>query len=139
MCFSAPASFATAAATGIIGLTAISQTTLIRTVAFTLAAFTAGIGGIVYASRLRSMSTSFDGGTIALYVVASAAIAGTSMFGGRGSPLHPVLGGIVIAGIVNGIALLGLPAAIQLMATAVVLIVSILIDVVVRRRGETTR
>jgi D-xylose transport system permease protein len=111
----------------------------IRTFAFMLAAFTAGIGGIVYASRLRSMSTSFDGGTIVLYVVASAVIGGTSMFGGRGHPLHPVLGGIVIAAIVNGMALLGLPAAIQLMATAVVLIVSIMVDVLVRRRGETTR
>ena len=111
----------------------------IRTFAFMLAAFTAGIGGIVYASRLRSMSTSFDGGTIVLYVVASAVIGGTSMFGGRGHPLHPVLGGIVIAAIVNGMALLGLPAAIQLMATALVLIVSIMVDVFVRRRGETTR
>jgi D-xylose transport system permease protein len=111
----------------------------IRTFAFMLAAFTAGIGGIVYASRLRSMSTSFDGGTIVLYVVASAVIGGTSMFGGRGHPLHPVLGGIVIAAIVNGMALLGLPAAIQLMATAVVLIVSIMVDVSVRRRSETTR
>lgn len=111
----------------------------IRTLAFVLAAFIAGIGGIVYASRLRSMSTSFDGGTIVLYVVASAVIGGTSMFGGRGHPLHPVLGGIVIAGIVNGMALLGLPAAIQLMATAVVLIVSILVDVLVRRRAETSR
>ncbi|MBO0752900.1 MAG: sugar ABC transporter permease, partial [Bradyrhizobiaceae bacterium] len=111
----------------------------IRTAAFTLAAFTAGIGGIVYASRLRSMSTSFDGGTIVLYVVASAVIGGTSMFGGRGHPLHPVLGGIVIAAIVNGMALLGLPAAIQLMATAVVLIVSIMVDVFVRRRSETAR
>ena len=96
-------------------------------------------GGIVYASLLRSMSTSFDGGTIVHYVVASAVIGGTSMFGGRGHPLHPVLGGIVIAGIVNGMALLGLPAAaIQLMATAVVLIVSILVDVLVRRRAETS-
>jgi D-xylose transport system permease protein len=111
----------------------------IRTFAFMLAAFTAGIGGIVYASRLRSMSTSFDGGTIVLYVVASAVIGGTSMFGGRGHPLHPVLGGIVIAAIVNGMALLGLPAAIQLMATAVVLIVSIMVDVFVRRRSETSR
>jgi len=111
----------------------------VRTFAFMLAAFTAGIGGIVYASRLRSMSTSFDGGTIVLYVVASAVIGGTSMFGGRGHPLHPVLGGIVIAAIVNGMALLGLPAAIQLMATAVVLIVSVMVDVFVRRRGETTR
>jgi D-xylose transport system permease protein len=111
----------------------------IRTFAFMLAAFTAGIGGIVYASRLRSMSTSFDGGTIVLYVVASAVIGGTSMFGGRGHPLHPVLGGIVIAAIVNGMALLGLPAAIQMMATAVVLIVSIMVDVFARRRSETTR
>ena len=35
---------------------------------------------------------------------------------GRGHPLHAVLGGVIIAGIVNGMALLGLPAAIQLMA-----------------------
>jgi len=111
----------------------------IRTLAFMLAGLTAGIGGIIYASRLRSMSTSFDGGTIVLYVVASAVIGGTSMFGGRGHPLHPVLGGIVIAAIVNGMALLGLPAAIQLMATAIVLLASITVDVVVRRRGETTR
>ena len=111
----------------------------IRTAAFTLAALTAGIGGIIYASRLRSMSTSFDGGTIVLYVVATAVIGGTSLFGGRGQPLHAVLGGIVVAAIVNGMALLGLPAAIQLMATALVLLASITIDVVVRRRGETAR
>ena len=111
----------------------------IRTLAFTLAGMTAGIGGIIYASRLQSMSTSFDGGTIVLYVVATAVIGGTSLFGGRGHPLHAVLGGVVIAAIVNGMALLGLPAAIQLMATALVLLASITVDVVVRRRGETAR
>jgi D-xylose transport system permease protein len=71
-------------------------------------------------------------------VVAAAVIGGTSSFGGRGHPLHAVLGGVVIAGIVNGMALLGLSAAIQLMATALVLLASITVDVVVRRRGETT-
>ncbi|MDE3079320.1 MAG: ATP-binding cassette domain-containing protein [Paracoccaceae bacterium] len=111
----------------------------IRTLAFILAAVTAGVGGIIYASRLQSMSTSFDGGTIVLYVVATAVIGGTSLFGGRGHPLHAVLGGVVIAAIVNGMALLGLPAAIQLMATALVLLASITVDVVVRRRGETAR
>jgi len=112
---------------------------LIRTAAYTMAGFTAGIGGIIYASRLRSISTSFDGGTIVLYVVATAVIGGTSLFGGRGHPLHAVLGGIVIAAIVNGMALLGLSAAIQLMATALVLLASITVDVVVRRRGDTAR
>ena len=111
----------------------------IRTLAFVLAAMTAGLGGVIYASRLRSISTSFDGGTIVLYVVATAVIGGASLFGGRGHPLHAVLGGIVIAAIVNGMALLGLPAAIQLMATALVLLASITVDVVVRRRGETAR
>ena len=110
-----------------------------RTLAFTLAAVTAGIGGIIYASRLQSISTSFDGGTVVLYVVATAVIGGTSLFGGRGHPLHAVLGGVVIAAIVNGMALLGLPAAVQLMATALVLLASITVDVVVRRRGETSR
>jgi D-xylose transport system permease protein len=113
--------------------------TRIRLAAFMLASFTAGIGGIVYASRLRSISTSFDGGQIVLYVVATAVIGGTSLFGGRGHPLHAILGGVVIAAIVNGMALLGLSAAIQLMATALVLLASITVDVVVRRRGETTR
>lgn len=107
----------------------------VRTLAFTCAGMTAGLGGIVYASRLRSMSTSFDGGTIVLYVVATAVIGGTSLFGGRGHPLHAVLGGVVIAAIVNGMALLGLSAAIQLIATAVVLLASIFVDVVIRRRG----
>jgi D-xylose transport system permease protein len=111
----------------------------IRTAGFTLAGLTAGIGGVIYASRLRSMSTSFDGGTIVLYVVATAVIGGTSLFGGRGHPLHAVLGGIVIAAIVNGMALLGLSAAVQLIATALVLIAAITVDVVVRQRGEIAR
>lgn len=72
-------------------------------------------------------------------LAATAAIGGTSLFGGRGHPLHAVLGGIVIAAIVNGMALLGLPAAVQPMATALVLLTSITVDVVVRRRGETAR
>ena len=72
-----------------------------------------------------------------LYVVATAVIGGASLCGGRGHPLHAVLGGLVIAGIVNGMAPLGLPAAIQLMATALVLLASITVDVVIRRRGET--
>ncbi len=111
----------------------------VRTVAFSLAGVTAGVGGIVYASRLRSISTSFDGGTIVLYVVATAVIGGTSLFGGRGHPLHAVLGGVVIAAIVNGMALLGFSAAIQLIATAVVLLASIMVDVIIRQRGSTTR
>ena len=56
----------------------------IRTLCFMLCSFTAGIAGIVYASRLRSVSTNLDGGPLVLYAVAAAVIGGTSLFGGRG-------------------------------------------------------
>ncbi|HVW34178.1 MAG TPA: ABC transporter permease, partial [Acidimicrobiia bacterium] len=65
----------------------------IRTAAFMCASVTAGVGGIVGASRLRSVSTSLDGGTLVLYAVAAAVIGGTSLFGGRGKALHAVRGG----------------------------------------------
>jgi D-xylose transport system permease protein len=79
----------------------------IRTLCFMLAGFTAGIAGIVYSSRLRSVSTALDGGQLVLYAVAAAVIGGTSLFGGRGKALHAVLGGVVIAAIDNGMALKG--------------------------------
>ncbi len=111
----------------------------IRTLAFVLTSFTAGIAGVVYASRLRSISTAIDGGTLVLYAVAAAVIGGTSLFGGRGKALHGVLGGIVIAAIVNGMALIGAEAAIQYMVTALVLIVAVTIDAVARRNRPAGR
>ena len=111
---------------------------LIRTVAFMLASFTAGIAGIIYASRLRSVSTALDGGTLVLYAVAAAVIGGTSLFSGRGKAMHAVLGGLVIAAIDNGMGLQGYSAAAKYVVTALVLLAAVTIDAVARR-GRTTR
>ncbi|MDU0313859.1 ABC transporter permease [Phycicoccus sp. M110.8] len=111
----------------------------IRTVAFVLASLTAGIAGVVYASRLRSISTAIDGGTLVLYAVAAAVIGGTSLFGGRGKAMHGVLGGIVIAAIDNGMGLLGFSAASKYMVTAAVLIIAVTIDAVARRNRPSVR
>jgi D-xylose transport system permease protein len=105
----------------------------LRTTAFMLASLTACIAGIVYASRLRSISTAVDGGTLVLYAVAAAVIGGTSLFGGRGKAIHGVLGGLVIAGIDNGMGLLGFTAASKYMVTAVVLLAAVTIDALARR------
>jgi D-xylose transport system permease protein len=105
----------------------------IRTIAFMLTSFTAGIAGIVYASRLRSVSTALDGGTLVLYAVAAAVIGGTSLFGGRGKAVHGVLGGLVIAAIDNGMSLQGYSAAAKYIVTALVLLAAVTIDSVVRR------
>jgi D-xylose transport system permease protein len=110
----------------------------IRTLCFTLASFTAGIAGIIYASRLRSVSTSIDGGTLVLYAVAAAVIGGTSLFGGRGKVAYAVLGGIVIAAIDNGMGLQGYSAYVRFIVTALVLLAAVTIDALARR-GRTTR
>jgi D-xylose transport system permease protein len=107
----------------------------IRTICFVLASFTAGIAGIIYASRLQSVSTAIDGGTLVLYAVAAAVIGGTSLFGGRGKAMHAVLGGIVIAAIDNGMGLQGYSAAAKYVVTALVLLAAVTIDAVARRNA----
>ena len=110
----------------------------VRTMTFMLVAFTAGLAGIVYASRLGSVSTDIDGGDYVLYAVAAGVIGGASLFGGRGKPLHPMLGGLVIATIFNGLGLMGVTAAIEDLLIAAVLIGSVTVDALVRRRAAAT-
>jgi D-xylose transport system permease protein len=106
--------------------------------AFTLTGLTAGIAGIVYASRLGSISNNIDGGTLVLYAVAAAVIGGASLFGGRGKMIYALLGGIVIATIYNGMGLLGLAASYQYMVTALVLLAAVTIDSLARRGRTAT-
>jgi D-xylose transport system permease protein len=110
----------------------------IRTFAFMLCSLTAGMAGLVYESRLGSMATDIDGGSLVLYAVAAAVIGGASLFGGRGKAIHALLGGILIAVVFNGLGLMGINAAGQDIATAIVLLVAAAIDALVRRRGTTT-
>lgn len=105
----------------------------IRTVVFGLAGLTTGMAGLIFLSRLSSVSTSFDGGTYVLYAIAAAVIGGTSLFGGRGKIIHGVLGGLVIAGIDNGMGLLSVSSAAKLVVTALVLLAAVSIDALAQR------
>jgi D-xylose transport system permease protein len=109
----------------------------VRTLGFVLCALTAGMAGLVYESRLGSMATDIDGGTLVLYGVAAAVIGGASLFGGRGRPLHALLGGVVIAAVFNGLGLMGISTAGQDIATAIVLIAAVTLDSLVRQRSAT--
>ena len=111
---------------------------LIRTITFSLASMIAGIAGIIYASRLRSVSTNLEGGTLVLYAVAAAVIGGTSLLGGRGRVAHAALGGLVIAAIDNGMSLQGFSAASKYVVTGLVLLIAVVIDALARR-GRTSR
>jgi D-xylose transport system permease protein len=109
----------------------------IRTWAFVLCSFTAGIGGLLYASYLGGMSNNVNGGQLVLYAVAGAVIGGTSLFGGRGRVLHGVLGGLTIGAIYNGMYLLGLDVQWEFIVTGFVLLAAVTIDAL-SRRGATS-
>jgi D-xylose transport system permease protein len=107
----------------------------VRTIAFTMCSFTAGVAGLIYLSRLSSISIGYDGGSNVLYAVAAAVIGGASLFGGRGKPIHALLGGLVIATVFNGLDLMGISTWGQDVATGVVLLLAASVDATLRRRG----
>ncbi|HWC35094.1 MAG TPA: ABC transporter permease [Mycobacteriales bacterium] len=108
---------------------------LIRTIAFALCSFTAGIAGLLYASYLGGMSNNVNGGQLVLYAVAAAVIGGVSLFGGRGKTVDGVLGGLVIGGIYNGMYLLGLSVQWEFIVTGGVLLFAVTVDALSRRRS----
>jgi D-xylose transport system permease protein len=115
---------------------------LVRTTGFALCSLTAGIAILLYASLLNGMNNNFRGNEYVLYAVAAAVIGGTSLFGGRGKPLHGVLGGLVIGGIYNGTFLLGLEVQWEFIITGLVLLAAVTIDSLSRRgsaSGSVTR
>lgn len=105
----------------------------IRVMVFMISSLMAGMGGIVLASRLRSVDTAAGGGNLLLNSIAAAVIGGTSLFGGSGKVSSAFLGALVIASIENGMGLLGLSAGVKFVITGLVLLVAVLVDSLSRR------
>jgi D-xylose transport system permease protein len=106
----------------------------VRIAVFMIAGFMAGLGGIIFASRLRSVATNTGGGTLLLNVIAAAVIGGTSLFGGRGRVVSALLGALVIIAIDNGMGLLNLATGTKSVITGMVLLAAVLVDSLSKRR-----
>jgi D-xylose transport system permease protein len=106
----------------------------VRIAVFMISGFMAGVGGIMLASRLRSVATNTGGGNLLLLVIAAAVIGGTSLFGGVGRVVSALLGALVIASIQNGMDLLGLASGTKFVITGLVLLGAVLIDAISKRR-----
>jgi D-xylose transport system permease protein len=110
----------------------------VRIACFAICSMMAALGGIVLASRLRSVDTNAGGGQILLYSIAAAVIGGTSLFGGRGNMKSAILGALVIASIDNGLGLLGLSSGTKFVVTGLVLLAAVSVDSLSRRGREAT-
>jgi D-xylose transport system permease protein len=113
------------------------NTFAIRTIVFGIAGSMAAIGGIMAASRLLAVNQSSGGSDLLLLAIAGPVIAGTSLYGGRGSVWSALLGALVIGSISNGMDLLGYESSVKFMVTGAVLLIAVIIDAVARRQRQT--
>jgi D-xylose transport system permease protein len=106
----------------------------VRIAVFMIGGFMAGAGGVMLASRLRSVSTNSGGSDLLLNVIAAAVIGGASLFGGVGRVVAALLGALVISSIDNGMNLLGLSSGNKFVITGLVLLGAVLLDAFAKRR-----
>jgi D-xylose transport system permease protein len=110
----------------------------VRVAVFGIAGAMAAIGGIMIASRLLAVNQGSGGSELLLLAIAGPVIAGTSLFGGRGSVWTALLGALVIGSISNGMDLLALSSAVKFMVTGGVLLLAVIVDAVARQQRQAS-
>jgi D-xylose transport system permease protein len=108
----------------------------VRIAVFALCSTMAAIGGIFAASRLLAVNQSSGGSDLLLLAIAGPVIAGTSLFGGRGSVWSALLGALVIGSISNGMDLLALDSSVKFIVTGAVLLAAVIVDALARRSRQ---
>jgi D-xylose transport system permease protein len=110
--------------------------TRVRVIVFMISSTMAAIGGMMAASRLLAVNQSSGAGDFLLLAIAGPVIAGTSLFGGRGSVWHALLGALVITSISNGMDLLALESSVKFIVTGAVLLAAVIVDAIARRQRQ---
>ncbi|MGH7068764.1 MAG: ABC transporter permease subunit, partial [Acetobacteraceae bacterium] len=91
-----------------------------------------GLSGLVLVARLDSAPPGAEQG-LELNVIAAAVIGGTSLLGGRGTIAGAFIGAVLMESLANGMSLMNLPSAYQLIAVGLVLLLAVYADI--RGRG----
>ena len=86
--------------------------------------------------RLLAVNQSSGGSDLLLLAIAGPVVAGTSLFGGRGTVWSALLGALVIGSISNGMDLLNYDSSLKFMVTGGVLLIAVVIDALARRQRQ---
>lgn len=111
----------------------------VRIIVFMLGSTFAAAGGVLAASRLIAVNQSSGSSDLLLMAIAGPVIAGTSLFGGRGTVWSALLGAVVIGSIANGMNLLAFSSSVKFIVTGAVLITAVTIESVTRMRRQGER
>jgi ribose/xylose/arabinose/galactoside ABC-type transport system permease subunit len=108
-------------------------------ITFVISGLLAGLGAVVYLGEHGGAFTSVASSGFELQVIAACAIGGTSIRGGRGTDLAPVIGALLIGVIANGIVILGVPGVWITCAYGACIIVAVARDRISIRPGAVAR
>lgn len=100
------------------------RTWRIKLTVLVISAMSAALAGMLYAGRLHGARYTLGEADL-LTVIAAVVIGGTSLFGGRGSIVGAVIGSIIMGMVNNGLILMGLDVAEQMIARGVVIILAV--------------
>ena len=93
------------------------------------------LSGILYASRLRSATTT-AGTLFELDAIAAAFVGGVSAAGGVGSVFGSLIGALIMTSLTSGMNLMQIDISYQYIVRALVLAVAVIFDVATRRTGQ---
>ncbi len=96
-------------------------------IVYVLCAVLAGLGGIVMTSQFQGAMSTY-GDKYEMYVVAAVVVGGTTIAGGEGKVLGTLVGALIIAVIQNGMNLMGLESAMQLVVLGAVIVGAVALD-----------
>ena len=103
--------------------------------AYMLSGSLAAIGGIILAARLNAVDQDL-GASFLLPAIASPVMGGTSMAGGQGGIGGTIIGSLIMIVVTNGMNLLGIKSLWQQLVTGVVVILSVWLDVIMRKKNK---
>lgn len=103
------------------------NTNLAQMSAFLICGVCSALGGVMFAYKLKS-SVPNVGDSIGLMAIASVALGGTSLAGGKGSVLRTIVGVITITAVLSGMNLVGVDAFWKDIVVGLILIVAVSIN-----------
>jgi ribose transport system permease protein len=108
---------------------------LYKTMVYGIAGLLSGLAAILLTARLNSAQP-IAGMSYELDAIAATVIGGTSLLGGEGTVVGTLIGALIMAVLRNGLNLLGVSSFIQQIVIGTVIIVAVLIDMALKRRGK---
>ena len=105
-----------------------------KTGVYALCGLFAGLGGVLLAARVNSAQPTLGYG-YELDAISAVIIGGTSLSGGVGTILGTVIGAFIVKTLADGLQLVDVPQEWQIVATGVVVILAVYLDML-RRRGR---